>query len=286
MNKRHLSLILLLIFSNCILISQNKDWQPAYIPPHVSNSQLEMMVTKEFGNLKFTVDSAMSMSERNDVVRKTKEYIAQCLELINEKPFDDSIHIYLVPTRNDMKNLIGGPIGGMAGLKSKYNPENSIYCVYGRKHSSLKHEIMHMVVDLKWNDKIGSNLLWLSEGLATFAGPDAEDCDGHIIEERYVHFLQNDILFGADILVEFNIENEKIQRKIAYNQSAYIVQYLLGNFGVRKLKCLWESDMDNFKEIYGIKFNDLILEINERLNRKYPTPIHFNWKGFTLDCIE
>lgn len=286
MNKTHLLLILFLIFSNCILISQNNDWQPAYIPPHVSNSQLERMVTKEFGNLKFTVDPTMSMSERNDVVRKTKEYIAQCLELINEEPFDDSIHIYLVPTRNDMKNLIGGAIGGTSQTKSMFSSENSIYCVYGEKHSPLKHEIMHMVASLKWGDEIGVNLLWFSEGLATFFGSDAEDCDGHIIEERYVYFLQNNILFENDVLVEFKIENEKIQRKIAYNQSAYIVQYLLENFGVLKLKCLWESDMDNFEEIYGIKFNDLILEINERLNRKYPTPIHFNWKGFIFDCIE
>ena len=284
MNKTHLLLILFLIFSNCILISQNNDWQPAYIPPHVSNSQLERMVTKEFGNLKFTVDPTMSMSERNDVVRKTKEYIAQCLELINEEPFDDSIHIYLVPTRNDMKNLLGRPIGGGAGLKNEHNPENSIYCVYGKVYSALGHEIMHIVSGLKWEDEMGLGLIWLSEGLSVYADPSTESCDGPSIEERYAYLLQNNMLLDIDTLIQF--PDDKAQVKIAYTQSAVIVEFLLRSYGIEQLKQLWKSSMKDFEKVYGVQFKDMIQRINTELTKKYTEPVAFNWNDFNQNCIE
>lgn len=271
-------------FNKDCINPQHNDWLSAYIPPHISNSQLERMVTKEFGNLKFTVDSTMSMPERNDVVRKTKEYIAQCLELINEQPFDDSVHLVLVPTRNDMKNLLGEPIGGVAGLKNEHNPENSIYCVYGEIYSPLGHEIMHIVSGLKWGNEIGLGLIWLSEGLSVYADPSTESCGGLSIEERYAYLLQNNMLLDIDTLIQF--PDDKAQVKIAYTQSAVIVEFLLRSYGIEQLKQLWKSSMKDFEKVYGIQLKDMIQRIDTELTKKYTEPMDFNWNDLNQNCIE
>ncbi len=263
------------------------DWLPAYNSLQMSNPQLNRMVTKEIGNLRFTVDSTLTIAERNEIRRETNEYIDDCLKIINEKPFNDSIHIYLVPTQNDMKLLLGGRIGGISGLKnSGHLTENTIYSVHGKKHSPLKHEVMHIVSFLKWGRTMSINTTWLEEALAVYACPESLDCDGHTFEERYVYFLQNDKLLSTSSLFDQEMGEESFQYKIFYSQSAFIVGYLIENYGVDKLKKLWQSSDIDFNEIYGITFDGMIQKINSELNKKYPEPIDFNWEGFKQTCIE
>ena len=65
------------------------------------------MVTKKEGNLTFSFSKTLSPSEQKDLIARCKERIGKCLEFIGEPPFDDSIHLILVPTRNDMRFFFG-----------------------------------------------------------------------------------------------------------------------------------------------------------------------------------
>ena len=43
---------------------------------------------------------------------------------------------------------------------------------------------------------------------------------------------------------------------------------------------LWQTGMDDFEIIFGLKFEDVILGINGFLNNKYPDTINFDWVKF------
>lgn len=280
MNKIFLLLIVLLLFVSCNLVSQNNYWQP--LSGDVSHS-----LRKQDHNLKFSVDSTISLSERNDIVARTKRYINQNLELLNESSFNDSIHIIILSDRGQMEKYIGFKYTGIAMPKEGGTPENMIYCVYAPIHSPLRHELMHVISFVKWGypeDDI--QLAWLIEGLATYADPEAENCDGHTFEERYVYFLQNEMLLDLNIPIRFEELSEVAVYKTAYSQSAYIVGALIDEYGIEKIKELWKSGMDNFSKIFGVEFDDKISMINEQLRVKYPKPIEFNSVGFNKRCIE
>ena len=67
---------------------------------------------------------------------------------------------------------------------------------------------------------------------------------------------------------------------------AYIVGYLIDNYGMEKFKALWKEGMEDFEKIYAISLENCLQKINDKLYKKYPDPIDFNWEEFTKDCIE
>jgi hypothetical protein len=67
---------------------------------------------------------------------------------------------------------------------------------------------------------------------------------------------------------------------IAYHQSAYISQYLIETYGVQKFSLLWQSGIDGFEKIYGIQFKQLLLDIKNKLDKKYPEAPGIDWKNF------
>ncbi|WP_139785108.1 hypothetical protein [Parabacteroides sp. Marseille-P3160] len=255
--------------------------------------RLAGMVTQKEGNFKFSMSKTLSRSERKELITRTKECITRSLELIHEPPFDDAIHFVLVPTRNDMKNLLGTGIGGTAFPKDYESyPEgarpdvNLIYAVHGGKHNALGHEVMHMVAFLKWGQTHDFSP-WFEEGLATLSSPETEDCDGYTFEQRYVYFLQNGKLIPPDSTMNFYQKGDSlIQRKIFYNQAAYMVGYLIDNYGIGNFKQLWQNGMGDFEKIYGIPFENCIRKINDELNKKYSEPINFSREAFTENCIK
>jgi hypothetical protein len=273
MNKIYLFLLLSLLTSG--LFSQNNGWGPSSFP------QLKGKVSKTDANIRYTVDSTMSIDQRNDVINKTKEYITENLALINESDFNEPIHIILVRELNDF----GGRIWGIVVPEDERMPTAMIISIYGPKRSSLRYDLMRLIIPIKWGEQHDPALKWLSVGISAYANSEAFDYDGHSFEERYTCFLQNRELLQADTLAMFTIEEFMPGNKIAYSQAAYIVKYLIDNYGIEKLKQLWQEGMDSFEKIYGRSFNQLINAIDKELNKKYPEPINFNWKVFNSDCF-
>lgn len=276
-----INLIFFVFFFICSgLISQNNDWtQPIY-------PFLKGKVSKVDGNIRYTVDSTMSDLQREDIIKLVKTNIAQNLELINESELNDSVHIVLARDRDEMAEYVGGRIIGASMLKDQYVPENMIFCIYGTKHDALKHELMHMISGLKWGGIETNNgrANWLEEGLAVFADPGAENCDGHTIEERYVYFLQNNRLLDLDSL--FTSTRTNVDYKISYSQAGYVTSRLISDYGVDKLKLLWQSDVREFEKIYEIKLEDYICKIHSELNHKYPNSIDIHEKKAYENCID
>ncbi|MDR2955240.1 MAG: hypothetical protein LBV43_09185 [Prevotella sp.] len=261
------------VFTKDCIDPQPDDWLVVYD----KNNAGEVM-TKKVGNIEFIIFSFIDVDVRNEIVEKTKDYIAQNLELINESELESSIQLILVQNREEVKKFTGNRLGGMAHFNSQEGI-HSITSVFNDTVNVLKHELMHAVSVEKWGE-YGSNLLWLTEGLAVFAAPDTEECTGYTLEERYAYLLQNNRLLDISELIAFP------WTRTSYSQAGYIVKYLIERFGVEKLKLFWQSGMDNFEKVYGLKYEEMISEINSELNKKYSSPIGLEWKTFNKDCIE
>lgn len=274
-------------FSKDCIDPQPDDWLPVY--DSIDAFEPGLLVTKEVGNLKFTVEQAMTIDMRNQAIADTKKHIADNLQLIGETGEIDSVHIYLVRNRDGMRKYFGGSIGGLYKPKGdfEYDFENSLYSVYGNKYSPFKHELMHLVNIQRWGYDTTIVPEWLVEGFAVFANPEVYSCEGYNLEELYVYFLQNNLLLDVNSLIDFPSYREIYEDKISYSQSGYLTSVLYEKYGVGKLKQLWQSGMDDFEKIYGITFAQMIEELNIKLNEKYPDPIPLDWEEFARkSCIE
>lgn len=235
-------------FNRDCLDTKNRAWHSARI-----HNMDNKFVSKTVRNIKYTVDSTMTIPRREEMITDAERYIAECSELMNEPIFSDFLHIILVRDRNDMIEYMGGSIGGITNLKDEYNNENSVISVYGDQYSPLKHEIMHACCLFKWGDSMGL-AQWLVEGLAVFANPEVYTCDNLNLEERYAYFMQNNKLLNIKDLYRFPASDDSnpqegiINDKISYCQSGYIVNYLYDNYGVDKLKTLWLNEIKIHKE--------------------------------------
>lgn len=275
MNKILIFLISLLFFCNSNAIAQDNGWTQANIP------QRKQIICKQDGNIMYLVDSTTYMPDRDEVIRRTKEYISQNLDMINESDFDEPL---LIDLGREI-DYIGRKIWGSFSLKNEDVPYNMISSIYGPLRSSLKSELMQLIVRCKWGEQRDEKLMWLTEGLATYANPSTFSYDGHNFEERYTYFMQNGRLLSTDTIMSFSVEEVMPENKIAYSQAAYIVEYLIKNYGIDKVKKLWIDGMNSFVMIYGNTFEDFIVKINNEIKNKYPEPLDFNWEKFNSDCF-
>ena len=263
MKKYKLVLFLSLLIYSCNVVSQDdNDWSQSTI------TNLEDKITKTEGTIRYFVDPKMSIIERNNLIEMAAEYMKQNLMLIEESYLRDSVYIVLVRDKDEMIKYAGGRISGISMLKDYYVPENMICCI----PKVLKHELMHILVLLKWDPLIKKDVKhpdWLTEGLAVYADPKAEDLADLTLEEKYVYFYQNNKLLKLDLLTKFpSISDDPTQIKIAYIQSGYIVQSLVERYGIQKLKELWIGNSD-FEGIYGICLEDMIQKIDEEVDQKF-----------------
>ena len=281
-SKIILFITLSLVFISCNSQEKN-DWHQAKEP------LLKNKVYKQDGKTVYYFDRSIKIKDREAMINRCKGHIKDNLHIINESELSDSIQIIFTQDREEnfeftgWKNIAGiyiPPIG--AGI-------STVLCVYGDK-CPIKHELMHLVSSCKWKDVAdGNSQSWLNEGLATYAAPDAE-CDDYSFEEKYVAILYDNKLVTIDSLVENfhqKIDQEDlnlIKIKIHYNQSAYMVQYMIENYGIEKVKELWQNGMHKFEDIFGVTIYTMVDDIEKKLREKYPEPIEFDWKKFEEKC--
>ena len=260
----------------CFIKSIYADWHPLFL----GQSGSLTMESKIIGNIRYVIPLQMSADIRDKAIYNTPKYIEENLKLLNKSEFNESINIVLVNDTREMKRIIGFEAGGFATssndtsmIEYRYFKEHTLFSVYSEKFKPLKHELMHIIINVKWGIP-PTNMEWLKEGIATFADPNTSDDDKYTFEEKYVYLLQNNKLLKTDELAAFPLIIEHSKSKIAYSQSAYIVEYLYKKYGVCNLKALWKSGETKFEEIYGLNFEKMISVINNELNIKYSKPIN------------
>jgi len=258
MTKAFYFIFVIFFLCSPFVLTQNEDWF----------DECKSSIIKE--NLKFTFPSEISIVERNYYIQKNLRSIEECLDVINEFNLTDSVEVEFLKNRDVMKKYLGWPASGMA-----YPDRKTMFCIIAEK-TPIKHEWMHMVTMLKWGIP-HKTLTWINEGLATYA----DKCSKYSNECIYTYLIQSEKLIAIDNLIyDFYNQNDIV----SYFQAAYLVEYLINEFGVPKFKMLWQSNMNEFENIYGKSLNKVVDDINNNLKKKYSKFIEFDWTEFEKGC--
>ncbi len=226
--------------------------------------------SKTVGNLRFTFPSEVSVNDRLHYIDRSLKCISECLALVEENVFADSIEVEFLRSRAEMAKYLGWPAAGMA-----YPDRKTMFCIVADK-TPIKHEWMHMITMLKWGEPSPS-LTWMNEGLATYA----DHCSPYSNEEIYAYFIRSGKLISIEGLVHEFYKQDDV---ISYFQAAYLVEYLLGKYGVAKFRELWKGDITQFDKVYGRSLSELSKEIEGKLLKQYPAPMNFDWNLFEKGC--
>lgn len=275
MNKRLPITISLLLLSVCSILSQEYKWQ--------SSPDMGSRVFAQDKNIMYIIDSIINLSNRNNIITKINNYIKYDLELLKEDEFKEPCVIGILQNRGEIYKYSGKRMSSSSMLKDNINPVNQIFTIYDQNYGSLNREVMKVILSSKWGKQKDNRLIWLIEGLATYVTPEADNCDGLNLEEKYTYLAKNEKLID---LTQFPKEETTPEYKAARIQSAYIVKNLLDKYGIEALKQLWSEGMDNFDKIYESSFDKLVANINKRFRSEYNNiMVQVDWETFTLDCI-
>jgi hypothetical protein len=236
----------------------------------------EKFFNEQAGNISFIIpQGSLAYDHREELISTCRDAIKTDLDILKIPGFTDPITIQFVSSRAEMKKYTGMPAGGVANIQ----PLKIVYLLDNIQEGGppIKHELMHIITLSVWGypDRTSD---WIKEGIAAFA---EDQCNGYNVEQIYRFFSANNMLLPTDSLAaQFYREPEMI----AYHQSAYIVQYLLANYGTEKLKELWTQGIANFEHIYGVPFARVKLSIDSESKHDHPDPPPIVWKTFSEGC--
>jgi hypothetical protein len=235
----------------------------------------EKLLTKTVGNISFIIPSgSLAYDDREKLIIKCQEAIKWDLKILKFPEFTDSITVQFVSSREEMKKYTGMGASGITLLNPKI-----IYLLDNVKEGDppIKHELMHMILLCAWGYPVQTSL-WMNEGLAAFA---ENQCNGYNDEQIYRFLSENNLLLPMDsVAAHFYREPEMI----AYHQAAYMVQYLLSNYGMEKFINLWMQGFANFDKIYGVSFAQAESDIDKTAKHDYPNAPGIVWKKFSEGC--
>jgi hypothetical protein len=228
------------------------------------------------GNISFiSPPSGYAADNRDKLIASCLEGVKSDISLVNLPEFTDTITIQFLVSREEMKKYTGIPASGVTLLY----PRKIIYMVLNdqEKGAPIRHELMHMILLCNWGGPDQTSL-WMHEGLAAFS---QNECNGYNDEQIYRYFAATGMLLPMDSLVNQFYHTPEM---IGYHQAAFIVQYLLKNYGVEKIRKLWQQGFDAFKDIYGTSFDRMQMDINSEAKKDYPTAPKIDWKVFSQGC--
>jgi hypothetical protein len=236
----------------------------------ISDWKTNCSVTKTIRNITFNFPSnGFAYDNRDSLINACLDAIKHDLSIIHQNEYRDTIVAQFLGSRKEMFENVGN-----VASEDAFPQTGKIWFVADKDISPLiTHEFMHMITFSLWGQPTQQSY-WLKEGIATYA---QNSCNGFAVEQIYAFFEKKNMLIAIDSLAGHFYAQPMM---ISYHQSAYIVQYLIETYGVRKFGLFYQSGIDSFKKIYGIQFKQILLEIKNKLDKKYPEAPDIDWNTF------
>ncbi|MFK8061444.1 MAG: hypothetical protein AB8B78_15325 [Polaribacter sp.] len=268
-NKKIFSIVFtLLILTGCKNQKENIE------STEKNGWKTESQVIKTIKNINFTFPSkGMSFEQKENYVSACFKALEENVKIIDLENLNDTINIRFLNTRKESEKYTGQASSGSAWPHIK-----TLYVVVNENvKPPIKHELMHLIAMLEWSDA-NQTSTWINEGLATYA---ENNCNDYNVAQIYRFFMETDKLIAIELLAK---DFYKQPEMIGYHQSAYIVEFILKNYGVIKLKKLWIEGFDKFEEIYNVPYAKIKVDLEKELLEKYPKTPEINWEVFEEGC--
>lgn len=251
--------------------------------PNLGDWQLQQKVTKQIKNIEFTFPGEGYAFEKRDSL------VAECLKAIDEnkailelEEFTNPYKIKFYPSKAIMKHETGSGFSGYADFWRKtvclaVTDDKKIMEEENIIAPPIQHELMHMIAMEQWQHP-PHNSLWMNEGLATYA---TKYCNGITADQIYRYLQANEMLAPTDSIVNHFYDTDEM---IGYHQAAYMVEFLITNYGLEKFGQLWQQGFENFENIYATPFSEVEAKLNEAIITKYPEVPKIDWESFKKGC--
>ena len=239
-------------------------------PNKISDWTTNCRVTKTIRNITFNFPSnGFAYDNRDSIVNACIDAIKHDLSIIHQNEYTDTVVAQFLASRKEMFENVGNPAS-----EDAFPQMGKIWFVADKDISPLiTHEFMHMITFSLWGQPPQQSY-WLKEGIATYA---QNSCNGFAVEQIYAFLEKKNMLIAIDSLAGHFYAQPMM---IAYHESACIVQYLIETYGVQKFGLLYQSGILSFGKIYGIQFKQILLDIKNKLDKKYPEAPDIDWNTF------
>jgi hypothetical protein len=218
-------------------------------------------------------ENSYEYSQRDSLINLCELAIKKNLAIIGEDKYSEKMQVQFICSAEEMKSYTGHPTaGGQAHPRQKI-----VYLRSKDGQMPIEHELMHMVVCSAWGYP-GQSSIWLNEGFAAYA---QNCCSNYTVDQLYTFFSEENMLIPFDSLTSNFYKQPEM---IAYHQSAYVVQYLIEKFGIKKLKDLWQSGFQDFEKIFGVPFHKVESDIRQELKIKIPIVPDIDWDILKKGC--
>lgn len=177
---------------------------------------------------------------------------------------DQEIHVFIVDSRQRMKELIGWETNGTA-FPSSYV---MIMIVTDSWSSIGSHELFHVLVYHHW----GKGRRWLNEGLAVFSD---DKWHGHDLHSLANLLHENNRLVSINTLISnFNSVNDMI----SYPQAGSFAKFLFETYGRDAVKNIWINGDKVLEDVADLS----LIEIEQKWHNHIQD---FDYKGidYTLN---
>jgi len=199
---------------------------------------------------------AESWASSNIVVVREKilNLIESTTAFINIDSYDSRIHLFIVESRNRMKDLIGHETNGSA-----YYRDNTITGIGSSELRSIfsSHEIFHIIAMNVW----GVPETWINEGMAVYS---AGQWHGYDLYELTNYLHDNNRFASLNKMIK---RFRKVDDSLSYPLIGSFAKYLNETYGQEKVIAIWKSKSKNIKDITGKDVDELekdwIIKIQE-----------------------
>jgi hypothetical protein len=188
---------------------------------------------------------------------------ANGLRLLGEKRFIPRIDVFHLTSRDQVKRLTGYAVRGWTDPESR----TVLLVRNSSANQGERHEIAHVLSHGIWgHSRDWLSTGWMSEALATYAGG---PCSGYGIDEIVAYLDRRDELISLDSLATgFRSFNDLV----AYFQAGSFFGYVLDQYGLPRIRALWEQGFERLESILGKTPATIDAEWRTHLSRAYPAP--------------
>jgi hypothetical protein len=232
--------------------------------------------TDRRANISFVFPSkGYGYDHRQQLIQACLDGVKHDLEILQLPAFTDTFTIRFLDSRQDMNRFVGHPNSGTTLTQ----PYRIIYMVVNEQENGppIPHELMHMICLVDWGDPDPTSL-WMHEGLAAFS---QNSCNGFSDEQIYRYLAAHRMLLPIDSLGRTFYQEPEM---VTYHQAGWMAGYLLGHYGVEKVRELWQQGIYHSNEIYGTPFSQVEADIKAAAERDYAKAPDIDWKSFEVGC--
>lgn len=207
-------------------------------------------------NYERDTEAERRITQLEEVAEKGRTSI---LQMLNEREYDPTIHVFFVESIERMRQLIGSEVIGRSRPT-----QHAVFCVVAPfSELSLKHELAHEIATNLW----GPAEHWLEEGLANFA----VDNKSSLMKRQCLGMMQSKQWIPLKKLVSPEWESSSYSPDDIYPELGGFVEYLYETYGVERLQRVWRGGSKTIKKVYGKRLSRLESDYKADLIKHRPS---------------